>query len=420
MRSVAEHLGECLAAVGPLPPLVVALPDAVGCVLAEDIAAEADLPIVDLAARDGYAVRAEEVALGLARLPAGEVSLVLPVLGDQLPGVASGISHVEGTCVRIASGAPMPSGADAVIPIEHTDHGEVRVSVTRAVEAGAYVRSRGQDTRAGVTVLPRGIRVGARQIAVLAGLGRGRLAVHPRPRVVVVSIGDELIEPGSSGGVVGGAGGARAAAGAVFDANGHALTTAARDADATTFRVAAVPDERHALRETLEDQMVRADVIVTTGGLSYGAGDTVKDVLGPLGTVRFDNVAISPGRQLGVGTVGDSDTPIFCLPGDPVAAQVAFESFVRPALRKMAGRAGLYRDSVEARVEDGWESPAGRRQFVPVRLSGSLGAGYVAEVCGVPGQPLLTALADANAFAVVPENQTRVAVGDRLYCMVLG
>jgi molybdopterin molybdotransferase len=246
--------------------------------------------------------------------------------------------------------------------------------------------------------------------------------------------------------------GRRARPGTVFDANGHALSTAVADAGAQTFRVAAVPDERQILRQTIEDQLVRADLIVTTGGISYGSGDTVREVLGALGTVRFDNVAAWPGHILGVGTVGTSasgdrtsgpngeaggtltgggipggasdgsdgeGTPIFCLPGDPVSAQVCFEVYVRPALRHMQGWSVLNRPSVQARVDRSWYSPRGRREFVRVRLSGDPRSGYQAKVMGAPSSLLLSALAESNALAVVPEDVTNVRSGDALRCLVL-
>ncbi|MPV38635.1 molybdopterin molybdotransferase MoeA [Georgenia subflava] len=402
MRSVQEHLAACLAAVGPLPPLEVVLPDAVGCVLAEDVLATGDLPVADLAAIDGYAVRAADVADAGPSAPT-----TLRVIDELRAGAVDPIHLVPHTAVRIASGAPLPVEADAVVPVEQTDFGSAQVAVRTAVAAGENVRRRAEDLRHGEIVLPAGERVGARQIALLAGVGRGRVSVHPRPRVVIVSVGDELVEPGRA-----------AAPGQVYDANGHALATAVQDAGGATYRVAAVPDTRAELRETLEDQLVRADLVLTTGGLSYGANDTVKEVLGPLGTVRFDNVAMWPGRQLGVGHVGDG-TPIFALPGDPVAVQVAFETFVRPALRAMAGYGQLYRDSVPAAVTTGWYSPAGRREFVRVQVTGSPSGGYRAEPMGSPASLLLSALARSNAFGVVPEDVTDVRAGDRLHCLLL-
>ena len=300
----------------------------------------------------------------------------------------------------------MPLGADAVIPWADTDRGEARVSIHRAVAPGDNVRRRAEDVRSGTTVLKRGSRVSARQVALLAGLGLHRVRVHPAPRVVVVSIGDELVEPGQS-----------REAGDVFDANGHALACAVTDAGGQAFRVAAVPDELRALADTIEDQLVRADVLITTGGLSGGQGDTVKEVLAPLGSVRFDAVAMSPGRQLGVGTV--EGTPIFCLPGDPVSAQIAFETFVRPVLRQIAGRASLHRSSLPATISEGWHSPSGKREFVPVHVSGSPARGYRAEPTTPPGTVRLHGLSEANAIAVVPEDTSTVVAGDTLHCLLL-
>ncbi|MBK5249412.1 MAG: molybdopterin molybdotransferase MoeA [Actinomycetales bacterium] len=402
MKAVSEHLRGVLDLLRPLPPLEVVLHDAVGCILAEDVTSRGDLPARDLAALDGYAVRRADVD---GAGPANPVEL--RVLDEVRAGSTDVTRLVARTAVRIASGAPMPADADCVIPLELTDRGLASVQVRAGGRAGENVRRQGEDLQTGEIALAAGIRIGARQIALLAALGRSRVTVHPRPRVVLVSVGDELVEPGRT-----------ASAGEIFDANGHALATAVQDAGGTTFRVAAVPDERMRLRETLEDQLVRADLIITTGGLSYGANDTVKEVLSPLGTVRFDNVAMWPGRQFGVGTVGE-DTPILCLPGDPVSAQVAFEVFVRPALLAMAGHAELYRPTVRASVTKGWDSPSDRREFVPVTLIGAPQEGYRATPVGSPGSLLLTGLARANALAVVPDDVREVSAGDELNCMIL-
>lgn len=401
MRTVAEHLAACLEIAQAAAPLDVVLPDAVGCILAEDVVARVDLPEVDLAGLDGYAVAAADLEAASARTP-----VVLDVIDAVRAGDMRPTRLVAGAAVLIDSGAPLPGGADAVVPWTATDRGENRVEVRATARAGDNVRHRAEDVAAGTTVLPQGSRVSARQVALLAGIGRHRVRVHPAPRVVVVSIGNELVEPG-----------APHEPGDVFDANGHALATAVTDAGGRAFRVAAVPDELRALTETIEDQLVRADMIITTGGLSVGQGDTVKDALSPLGSVRFDAVAMSPGRQLGLGTV--DDTPIFCLPGEPVSAQIAFETFVRPVLRQISGRQSLHRSSVSATVTRGWHSPADKREFVPVRLAGSPGRGYTAEVTVEPGSTRLLGLARANAIAVVPEGASEVVAGQTLHCLVL-
>ena len=401
MRTVAEHLAACLEIARPAAPLDVVLLDAVGCVLAESVVADLDLPAVDLAGLDGYAVMSADLAAAAETTP-----VTLEVMDAVRAGDARLARLVPGAAVLIDSGAPMPRGADAVVPWMLTDRGRSRVRVRAAVGAGQNVRRQAGDVAAGTTVLPQGLGVSARQVALLAGIGRYRVKVVPAPRVVIVSIGDELVEPGQS-----------RDAGDVFDANGHALASAVTDAGGRAFRVAAVPDELSALAETIEDQLVRADVLITTGGLSVGQGDTVKDVLAPLGSVRFDAVAMVPGRQLGLGTV--EDTPIFCLPGDPASAQIAFETFVRPVLRQLAGRQDLHRSSLPAAISAGWQSPAGRREFVPVLLTGSPSRGYAAAPTSRPGTTSLLGLARANALAVVPEATRTVVAGDALHCLLL-
>lgn len=402
MRSVASVYRQCQEAVGPQEPLDVMLPDAVGCVLAEDVSAPFDLPVADLAACDGYAVRQADLQ---GASPTHPVSL--RVTAELRAGDIEPMANIRGGAVRIASGAPIPTGADAVVALEFTDHGEAVVQVKTCPAVGENIRPRAEDASAGQIVLARGSRVGARQVALVAGVGRHRLRVHPRPRVVILSIGDEIIEPGQP-----------ARPGAVFDANGHALSTAVADAGAQTFRVAAVPDERATLAQTIEDQLVRADLLITTGGISYGSADTVREVLSSLGTVRFDSVAAFPGHTLGVGTVGDG-TPIFCLPGDPVSAQVCFEVYVRPAVRAMQGWSQLNRPTVLAKVDRGWYSPRERREFVRVKLTGDPHRGYQAQVMGKPSSLLLSKLAESNALAVIPEDVTDVQAGDAVRCMVL-
>lgn len=401
MKSVSDHLEDCLAIAAPLPPFTVTLHDAVGCVLAENVRSLVDVPQAHLAGRDGYAVRAQDV-LGAT----GETPVRMRVVDEVRADSTSAGTLLDGACVRISSGARMPEGADAIVPIEFTDQGRAEVAITRAVPEGAHVRPRAEDLSAGSIILKHGVRIGARQIALLASAGHARVTVHPRPRVVIMSVGDELQEPGRP-----------AVSGKVFDANSHALATAVTDAGGDVFRVGAVPDDIRALRDMLEDQLVRADIVITTGGLSYGGGDTVKDVLHNIGDVRFDNVAMQPGRQLGVGKIGE--TVVYCLPGSPVAALTNYEVFIRPALRKMAGYKHIYRQEIQAKVLRGWESPAGERDFVRARVIGNPRDGYTLEPTGDPRRPLLSALAEANCLAIIDEDVETVAVGDVVRCEVL-
>ncbi|HEY0118988.1 MAG TPA: gephyrin-like molybdotransferase Glp [Cellulomonas sp.] len=408
MRSVQDHLAAVLAVVAPVAPLDVVLHDAMGAVLAEDVTGRLDVPAVAVAARDGYAVAAED-ATGLV--------VHLPVADDLRAGARPGLRLAPGQAVRVASGAPLPLGADSVVPVEETDRGTATVAIAGPVTAGQWVRPAGADVRGNDVVLHAGTRLGARQLALAASMGRGRLRVHPTPRVVLLSVGDELAEPPTKS--------APPADGvATYEADGHALEGAVRDAGAVPVRVGIVPDDHGRLRETLADQLVRADLVVVCGGLSEMANDTVKDVLAGVGDVRLDQVAMTPGRRHGFGTLGaglgrDREVPVFALPGHPVAAQVAFEVFVRPALRAMEGHVELYRPSVAATVDTGWGSPAGLRQFVPVTLLGTPDEGYTATPLGDPGAPSVTALAQANALAVVNEKMAHVRAGQVLHCLVL-
>lgn len=415
MRTVADHLAAVMDAARPVAPLDVVLADADGCILVDDVTAPRDVPALTVAVCDGYAVRAADVGIpGPGAVPDAE----LPVVHDAPVTSSAPLRLVPGTAILVASGAPLPVGADAVVPLERTDRGRARVVLRGGVAPGENLRRAGADAAAGDVVLHRGVRLGARHLALAAALGRSRLRVHPAPRVVVMPIGDELVEPGRGrdGGVV-------------FDAVGHALAAAVKEAGATAVRVPPVPDDRTELREIIADQLVRADLLVLTGGLSDGPWDTVADVLAPLGTVRFDRLAMTPGGRQGFGSVGEddpdappADVPVFALPGHPVAALVSFEVFVRPVLRAMAGHQDRFRPSVRAATARSWTSPSGLREFVPAVVTGSPTKGYTVNPVGEPGGgwgTALTSLAAANVLAVVGEETSTVRPGDTLDCLVL-
>ena len=402
MKTVDEHLADVLAGVEPLPPIEMQLLDAHGCTLAEDVAALIDLPRFDNSAMDGYAVVAGDLA------GAGDVPVTLPVLGDMAAGSAPTTFRVSpGVSTRIMTGAPVPEGADAVVPVEWTDGGVRRVEVHRAPAAGANIRRRAEDVTTGEVLLRAGTRLGARQVGLLAAAGLGRVTVRPRPRVVVLSTGSELVEPGSAIGP-----------GQIPESNSYALTAAAVEAGALAFRVGIVPDEPARLLDAIEDSLARADVVLTTGGVSVGAYDVVKEALGPLGTVRFDKVAMQPGMPQGFGTVGRDATPIFTLPGNPVSAYVSFEVFVRPVLRRLLGVEPVRRPLVEAVALEGFPSPAGRRQYVRAALDGSE-LGYAVRPVGGRGSHLVKDLARSDALIVVPEEVREVPEGGTVEVAVL-
>ena len=308
MRSVEEHLQAVLAGVVPLSPLDVTLVDARGCVLAEDVTAPWPLPPFDNAATDGYAVKAADLLAASDGKP-----VVMRVIDDVPAGYRASMELRESTAIRIMTGAPLPEGAEAVVPVEWTDGGMPEVRFTRSIARGANVRRRGDDVPLGEVVATAGTVLGPREIALLAAVGRGRVSVHPQPRVVIISTGSELVEPGSP-----------LAPGLVADSNGVTIAAAVQEAGAIAYRVGPLADDASTLLATLEDQLVRADLIVTTGGVSAGAYDTVKTVLSRLGTVEFTTVAIQPGMPQGHGMLGPDETPIFTLPGNPVSAYVSF------------------------------------------------------------------------------------------------
>jgi molybdopterin molybdotransferase len=387
MKSVDAHLAEILATVRPLAPLELELEQTLGTTLAEEVTSPVPLPPFDNSAMDGYAVRSADIA---------EAPVTLPVIDDVAAGSDELRAVGQGHAVRIMTGAPLPAGADAVVPVEWTDRGTVSVLIERPVPAGNAIRRAGEDVQAGEVVLKTGTVIGAAQLGIIAGVGRRRVWARPRPRVVVISTGAELVEPGGQLGP-----------GQIWDSNSFTLTAAVREAGAEGFRAGSVGDDPGALLEQLDTQLVRADAIITSGGVSMGAYEPVKEALSPLGTVRFEKVAMQPGMPQGFGVLGDDQVPIFALPGNPVSSFVSFMLFVRPALDKMRGLPVGRPQTVTAHVTGPLRSPAGKRSF----LRGVLAAdGTVSPVHG-QGSHQLAALASANALIVVPEDVTEVPGG---------
>ncbi|MCY0927296.1 molybdopterin molybdotransferase MoeA [Streptomyces sp. H27-H1] len=431
--SVDEHLADVLGTVRPLEPIELQLMDAQGCVLVEDVTVPVALPPFDNSSMDGYAVRTADVQGASEEFPA-----VLTVIGDVAAGSGDLPTVGPGQAARIMTGAPLPPGAEAVVPVEWTDGGtgggaasamtpasaspegaagEVRVH--RPAGARAHVRARGSDVQAGDLALAAGTVLGPPQIALLAAIGRGTVRVRPRPRVVVLSTGSELVQPGEA-----------LTPGTIYDSNSFALAAAARDAGAIAYRVGAVADDADTLRSTIEDQLIRADLLVTTGGVSVGAYDVVKEALTDLSTgdddvdgagIDFRKLAMQPGKPQGFGTIGPDHTPLLALPGNPVSSYVSFELFVRPAIRALMGlpASEVSRPSVRAvlKADKALGSPAGRRQFLRGKYDAE--SGTVSPVGG-SGSHLIAALAHADSLMVVPEDVTSVEPGAELEVVLLG
>jgi molybdopterin molybdotransferase len=392
MQPVDEYLAEILAAIVPLAPRELSLADAYGAVAAEDVTARWPLPPFDNSAMDGYAVRAAEVA---------GAPLTLPVDGEIAAGDTSGRALAPGTCIQIMTGAPLPAGADAVVQFELTDSGTGRVLIREPVEAGTHVRVRGGDAVPGDLLLARGTRIGAVALGLLAAAGLGTVRARPRPRVTVISTGDELVEPGQP-----------LAPGQIWESNSVMLAAAARQAGCPVTRYPVVRDRAEAVLAAVQDAMASADVLVTSGGVSMGGEhDVVKAALSKLGTIGFRKVAMQPGMPQGFGLVGDG-VPIFTLPGNPVSSYVSFQLFVAPALDKFQDLEPKRMARRQAVLTGPARSPADKRSFLRGILDQQ--AAGVAQVTPVSGQMSnqLASLARANALIIVPEAVTALPAGE--------
>jgi molybdopterin molybdotransferase len=399
LSSVEAYQSAILSAITPLAPVSLELAAAEGCVLAEDVTAAVSLPSFDNSAMDGYAVRAVDVANASRESP-----VALPVTGEIAAGNIGAFRLVPGTAIRIMTGAQLPAEADAVVPVEWTDGGTAQVEIRRPVEPGSAVRYVGGDATAGETLLTAGTRLRPMQIAVAASAGRTAVSVRPRPRVVVLSTGDELTEPGTP-----------LVPGRIWDSNSYMIAAAAREAGAVAYRRSGVPDDPSGVLPALEEQLARADLLITTGGVSMGGEhDVVKEALRELGTVSFRKVAMQPGMPQGFGVIGDAKVPLFTLPGNPVSAYVSFQMFVRPALAALQGADDLSLPAVQATLTGPVRSPSGRRSYLRAILDGP----KVTPLSG-QGSHQIAYLGRANALIIVPEWETQLPAGDTVDVLVL-
>jgi molybdopterin molybdotransferase len=403
--SVEEHLERVLSGVRPLTPVDVPLLDALGLVSAEDVVATMSLPSFDNSAMDGYAVRQADVATASAEQP-----VLLPVVGEIGAGQAGPRTLAPGTAAKIMTGAPVPDGADAVVPYEWTDRGTAKVRIDEAPEPGQHVRPAGDDVAVGDLLVKEGTALNARHVGLLASVGRATVLARPRPRVVVLSTGTELREPGEELGED-----------SIYDGNSYMLAAAVTRAGGVPQRVGIVRDEPEAFLETLRATLAGADLVVTSGGVSQGDFDVVKESLRREG-VWFGPVAMQPGKPQGFGLLGDgpaeTKVPIVTLPGNSVSAYISFEVFVLPAIRTCLGLAPVSRPLLEARLTRGMTSPEGRRQF----MRGQVGVdadGWYVEPVGGPGSHLIGHLAESNSLIVVPEATTALDPDSRVQVLVL-
>ncbi|WP_310964733.1 molybdotransferase-like divisome protein Glp [Nocardioides terrisoli] len=400
--SVDTHLADILAQVRPLSAYPQPLLEAVGLPVAEDVLSPRSVPIFDNSAMDGYAVRYADVASATTDSPVS-----LPVTGDIHAGAPSAHPLSPGTSMRIMTGAPVPMGADSVVPVEWTDAGVTQVQVRRAPTLGEHVRPIGDDVTKGDVLVRAGDMLDPRRIGLLASVGIDQVVVPPRPRVVVMSTGAELVEPGRA-----------LHPGAIFESNSFLLTAAVRATGAVAYRARSTSDDPAAFLEALEDQLVRADLVITSGGVSKGTRDVVKMALRSEPAMQFRQVAMQPGKPQGFGFVGSDRTPLFALPGNPVSTYVSFEVFVAPALRRLIGRSPVSRPLFRARLTEAVQSAPGKRQYLRGQFIADQDGTRVTPVGGA-GSHLLAGLGAANALIVLREDRSDVPAGESVPVMLL-
>ncbi|MGE0218081.1 molybdotransferase-like divisome protein Glp [Mycolicibacterium sp.] len=410
MRSVEEQQARVAAAAVAPRPVRVAIAEAQGLMCAEEVVTERPLPGFDQAAIDGYAVRSVDV-LGIgdtdgdADDEGGDREISLPVMGVIEAGARTPSRLQPRQAARVQTGAPMPTLADAVLPLRWTDGGAARVRVLRGVRSGAYVRRTGDDVQPGDVAVRAGTIIGPAQVGLLAAVGRERVLVHPRPRLSVLSVGGELVDISRTPGN-----------GQVYDVNSYALAAAGRDAGAEVNRVGIVSTDPRKLREVVEGQLSRAEVVVIAGAVGGAAAEAVRAVLAELGDMEVTRIAMHPGSVQGFGQLGPDGVPVFLLPANPVSALVVFEVMVRPLIRLSLGKRQPMRRVVSARTLSPISSVSGRKGYLRGQLMRDHDTGeyLVQALGGAPGASshLLATLAEANCLVVVPTEAEQIRTGE--------
>ena len=397
---VEEHLQAIFDSLPHQPPIELTTFDSLGLVLGADVVGHTTLPPFANAAMDGYAVVAGDLTGATVEEP-----VHLPVVGEIVAGAQTTPEVTPGRVVRIMTGAPLPLGADAVVPVETTSGGTGQVAFHRAVEAGAHVRLPGEDLQPGQVLLKAGRRMQPADIALLSAAGVARVQCVPPPRVVVISSGDELVqatrEPGP---------------GQIRDSNGPMLASMVRAAGGIPFSAGIVPDDRKALMYAFDTNLGHADLFVCTGGASAGTRDLLPEVIGAMGEVTTAKVAMRPGMPQIRGQI--AGTPVIGLPGNPVSAFVSFEVFVRPAIRRLQGRRDLARPAVTARATAELRGAPNKRHYVRVRLARE-SDGWTAAPTGQQGSHMISSISAADGLAVVPEDREAIAAGEQVRVQVL-
>jgi molybdopterin molybdotransferase len=393
MLSVTEARARVLAAVEALETIRLPISEARGAVVAEDLYAPHALPRFDNSAMDGYAVLAGDTTGASEQGPRK-----LKIVGEVRAGEPGEITVVSGTAARIMTGAPVPEGADAIVPVEATQTDDVHVSVSTAVDPGRHVRPAGDDLKKGDLLVRGGTELGSGELALLASMGFSPVSVHRPPRVAIVVTGDELVDPEAEPGP-----------GQIRDSNSIALKSLAEEAGATPLIRRAVADDLDATCEAFESAVIQADLVVSSGGVAVGRYDFVKAAIERLGKLDMWKVAMQPGKPVVLGSIGD--VPFLGLPGNPVSIHVSFEQFVRPAIRKLRGCRTLLRPVAKARLTEPLDKSPGRLHFVRVRLEYLEGALF-ATPTGGQGSHIQSSLIGCDGLLRFEADASRLEMGD--------
>lgn len=394
MRTVEEVRNDILDAVKPLDPVTLPLLDALGCVLASDALAPYDIPTFASSAMDGYAVRSEDVSA------AGDSDVVLKRVGSAFIGKAPEGEVGPGQAMWIATGAPVPPGADCIAPKEDVTAEPDNITVHKSFQAGQFVRPPGQDLRQGDVVVPAGKLLAGPELGNLSTAGFAEVTVYPKVRVCVVSTGDELVEPGFKPGY-----------GQLPDANGYTISGCLKELGITPVRPPIVPDDEDLLRQTFVSNAGGADAFISSGGMSVGDLDVVRKVVSELGRIDSYKVAMQPGMPQAFGIV--EDRIYFGLPGNPVSVFVSFELFIRPALLKMMGRTDIERPVLEAAIDDEIEGLPNKTRYSRVFVYRENGS-WRGRSTGPAASNLLGTVVKGNGLAVIPPGEKPVKAGDKV------
>src|SRR5947209_523052 len=401
MLSVEEALERILAEIRPLNVVQVPLPEAYGLVLAEDVIAQEEIPPFANSAMDGFALLSKDSYPRDGKPPR------LRVTGGVAAGYVADHAVEEGTAMRVMTGAPIPPGADTVIQVEltHYDGPEsTLVEILEEVPPGNNIRPAGEDMQRGQKVLARGSEIGPWQIGILATLGWATVPVVRRPRVAILGTGDEVIDVNEP-----------LRPGKIRNSNSYLLEAAVRQAGAEPHRLGVARDTTESLREKFTEA-ITCDLILTSGGVSVGDFDLVKNIMQEQGQINFWRINMRPGKPVAFGHIGN--VPLLGLPGNPVSSAVTFELFGRPVIRKMMGHTRLFKPQIDVVVEDGVSDRAMRRHYVRAYVEWRDGR-FVAHTTGNQGSHILTSLLNANALVIVPEGGVEVHPGDTAKAIIL-